>query len=97
MKSKTISTTIKAKWLDKIESGEKTVELKEAKEFWRQRLHPLLRWKGPIQIVFICGRYRKAVYQVAGISYHSVPGYSIDIDGKKVPAWYEIKLGDRIT
>lgn len=93
---KLISTTIKAVWLDKIESGEKKSELKKAKKFWRTRLQPLVGRDHDIQITFICGRRRIVKYKVRYVEYHSDQAHPIDIDGELVTEWYEIHLGEKI-
>lgn len=93
---KLISTTIKAKWLDKIESGEKKSELKKAKPFWIQRLQPLVDRDYEMQITFICGRYRKARYWVRYVEFHSDTAHPKNIDGELVSEWFEIHLGEKI-
>ncbi|RLI55226.1 MAG: hypothetical protein DRP09_10450 [Candidatus Thorarchaeota archaeon] len=92
---KVISTTIKRKWLDKIVNGEKTIELKKAKKFWRKRLGPMLNYSGKIRITFVCGQDVKR-FRVERVEYHSDQAHPKDIDGELVSEWYEIHLGDEI-
>lgn len=89
---KRISTTIKRVWMDKILSGEKTIEYKGAIPHWRARLHKFLYCGEDIQITFLCGRkpYR---FEVLKIFYYE--GDRI-IDGTLHRAFYEIHLGEQI-
>lgn len=91
-----ISTTIKKIWLDKILSGEKSIEFKIASNHWNKRLLRLTdpRWTRPIEINFLCGRdsYRFRVESVEII----IDPDGFDIDGEITNEYYAIHLGKRI-
>ena len=93
-----ISTTIKKVWLDKILSGEKTVERKRATQFWITRLQPFVgktvAQMSQTQINFLCGKYAIKYRVKTVVRLHS--GTPIDIDGVPATDWYEIYLGERV-
>jgi len=89
-----ISTTIKGKYMEKILSGEKSVEYKEASEFWEKRLKKYIGdHEEGLGINFICGQevYK---FEVTRVSIRTT--MSIEIDGKEVDRYYKIFLGERI-
>ena len=92
-----ISTTIKKKYMELILSGKKTTEYKENTEYWNKRLNKIKNKKN-IAINFLCGRinYKFEVILIEAFFDYSNDGCFIDIDGKKVYEWWEIRLGKRI-
>lgn len=89
---KNISTTIKKKWLDKILSGDKTIEYKGDTPFWRKRLDKLLYCGEDVVITFLCGRksYKFKVEKIFLFIGERV------IEGTCYNAFYEIHLGEQI-
>ena len=92
-KTKWVSTTIKRKWMDKILSGEKTIEYKGATEFWNTRLNKLLYCGEEISINFLCGRVSYK-FKVIRIFYYDNDRV---IDGVLHKGFFEIHLGEQIT
>lgn len=90
-----LSTTIKRKHLDKILSGEKTSEYKNASEHWVKRCENAKSSDGDIGIIFICGSvvYR---YEVRDIIFNYDHDDPFEIDDEMCAAWYDIALGARI-
>ena len=93
---KWISTTIKKKWLEKILSGEKTVERKVANEFWTKRLEKFVdgTFQDDIGINFLCGceSYKFKVININKCYWRD----GFDIDGVITQEWYEIRLGEQL-
>jgi hypothetical protein len=92
-----IPTTIKAKWFNKILSGEKTIERKVASNHWKPRLEKAKLIKangGKVGISFLCGQTSTKYEVLKIISCHSNIGW--EVDGVRTSDWYEIHLGDPI-
>lgn len=89
-----ISTTIKWKYLNKIIGGQKKIEMKGNKEFWKRRLLKLRNTKEQIGINFLNGKdvYKFLVKKV----YYQMAIVPIDIDGVKYERYFAIELGCRI-
>lgn len=97
----TLFLPLKAKWYDMIESGEKTEEYREIKNYWADRLHSTALQdiaKGEFfkkfdTVTFSFGyTKRRMIFECKGI-----------VEGKGKPEWgapeedvYIIKLGKRI-
>lgn len=95
-----ISTTIKRKWLDKILSGEKTIERKVASEYWEPRISKArheLACGHEVGLNLLC--YRDChKFKVLKIERQILPtGQRRDIDGVMTQIWFEIHIGDEIT
>ncbi len=105
----TLFLHLKKEWFEKIESGEKTVEYREVKDYWRQRLqrsvifyqHGASHWlldiyHGKIytDVCFSLGYSQKAILRFAIDDIHVVDGKSTDLAISK-PV-YAIKLGRRL-
>ena len=94
---KWITTTIKWSWLEMILSGEKTIEYKVAKEFWRVRLDKLIGlYDVPIGINFIVKK-KAYKFEVTKIVYREETKKPFIIDGMETYQWYEIHLGKRLS
>lgn len=94
-----ISTTIKRKWMDKILTGEKTSEFKNASDFWNKRLFKYIGTdivKNGSTITFLCGRkvYR---YIIKNVLYYPCNTPPKEIDGKLCSIYWEIQLGERLS
>ena len=90
---KTISTTIKKKYMDKILSGEKISELKNANKFWKKRIMPIYKSGEESIINFLCGK-KSYHFEIICILYHD--RIECEIDGKLCYEWFEILIGNRI-
>lgn len=91
---KFISTTIKRKWLDKILSGEKTIERKVYTKFWTKRLEPLTKTDEKIGINLLCGR-KSYKFKVTKVEFNATEDPT-EIDGVWTLLWYDIHIGERI-
>lgn len=92
-----ITTTIKKKYLRPILRGVKTVEYKEASDYWRKRLHKHLgEHDGDLGINLLCGKEAYKFY-VSKVKYRHYPDYEKkSIDGEYHNQFYEIYLGARL-
>jgi len=92
---KKITTTIKKEYLDKILSGEKTIEYKGNTEFWSTRLDKLMLIQDKVIINFICGRksYKFEVWRIE--RQEDFNGFIIN--NKSYNSYFKIYLGNRIT
>lgn len=93
MNADVITLVLKDCWYEKIESGVKTHEYREYKDYWIKRLNPLNRYK----YVKFQKAYRKnaptMIFEIKGISLLK-SGLSTDLNTTK--AMFDISLGKRI-
>ena len=103
----TLDLVSKSEWFDKIKSGEKTVEYRETKPYWRKRIYPLIDGEFSFPIVFPgnglkqgakvhfsrgYARHEQMLFMIDKISV--VPGDITDLHTNK-PV-FAIHLGERI-
>lgn len=79
-----ISTTIKRKWMDKILSGEKTVEYKPVNDYWKPRIDG----KRHTMINFLCGHEMLRIESIVT---------PLDIGEFAETECYAIHLGERVA